>query len=108
MLILDVVCGTVTVPDTVARIVSMVIKAFYIGIPVLLIIWGMIDMGKAVICQKEDEIKKHQKMVFKRLISAVLVFFIAVAVVFVLKILADAGVPGTNGVSECIEKLIDY
>ncbi len=108
MFILDIMCGNVTIPDSVANIVSMVIKAFYIGIPILLIIWGMLDLGKAVVCQKEEEIKKHQKMFFKRLISAILVFFIAVAVAFVIKVLAGADVPGTQGISECIEQLVDY
>ncbi len=105
---LDITCGTFTIPETIAVIVSMLIKAFYIGVPILLIVWGMLDLGKATISQKEDEIKKHQKMFFKRLLSAVLVFFIAVAVEFVLGILAKADLPGMYGVSECVDKLIDY
>lgn len=105
---LDITCGTFTIPETIAVIVSMLIKAFYIGVPILLIVWGMLDLGKATISQKEDEIKKHQKMFFKRLLSAILVFFIAVAVEFVLGILAKADLPGMYGVSECVDKLIDY
>lgn len=105
---LNVACGGVTIPDSIAMIVSTVIKAFYIGIPIILIVWGMLDLGKSVISQKEDEIKKHQKMFFKRLVSAILVYFVAMAVVFVIGVLAKAEVPGMYGVDECINKLIDY
>ena len=108
MFILDIMCGTVTIPDSVASIISMVIKAFYIGIPILLIIWGMLDLGRAVVCQKEEDIKKHQKMFVKRLVSAVIVFFIAVLVEFVIRILSSADIPGMYGVAECINRLIDY
>ena len=109
MFILDISCGDgVSIPQQLAHIVAMIINFIYIGVPILLIVWGMLDLGKATISQKEDEIKKHQKMFFKRLLSAVLVFFIAVAVEFVLGILAKADLPGMYGVSECVDKLIDY
>lgn len=38
-----------------------VVNAVMIGIPILLIIFGMIDLGKAVIASKEDEIKKSNE-----------------------------------------------
>ena len=54
-----------------------------IAIPVILIVFGMLDMGKAVMEQKEDKIKEAQKLFVKRIISAVLVFL----VVFLVKII---------------------
>ena len=36
-----------------------------IFIPIALIIWGTIDLGKAVIASKEDEIKKNQQNISK-------------------------------------------
>lgn len=57
-------------------VVSTIIFIIKIIIPILLIIFGMIDFMKAVMAQKEDEIKKGQQTFIKRLIAAVIVFFI--------------------------------
>lgn len=108
MMTLDIVCNSVTIPEGVATIVSMIIKFFYIGIPILLIILGMFDFGKAVMCQKEEDIKKHQKMFVKRLASAIIVFFVAMIVEFGLNVMAKANVPGTAGVAKCINEIIEY
>ena len=40
------------------QIVGYVLLIFKIVIPILLIIFGILDLGKAVIASKEDEIKK--------------------------------------------------
>ena len=39
-----------------------VIPIIQIGIPIVLIIYGMIDLGKAVVAGKDDEIKKNQAL----------------------------------------------
>lgn len=56
--------------------VGYVLMVFKIVIPILLIIFGMIDLGKAVIASKDDEIKKATKSLAMRAISAVVIFFI--------------------------------
>lgn len=53
-------------------------------IPIGLIILGTIDLGKAVIASKEDEIKKNQQVLLKRAIAAILVFLVATIVTFVM------------------------
>lgn len=70
------------------------IPIFQLGIPLLLIVFGMIDLGKAVIASKEDEIKKAQGMLVKRAIYAVAVFFVVVIVTVVFSIVAGAGEQG--------------
>ena len=40
-----------------------IIPLIQIGIPIILIILGMLDLGKAVVASKEDEIKNAQKNV---------------------------------------------
>ncbi len=57
-------------------IVSMGILVIKIVVPILLVIFGMLDLGKAVMAQKEDEIKKGQQTLVKRVIAAVIVFFV--------------------------------
>lgn len=66
-------------------IVSTIILIIKIAVPILLIIFGMLDLGKAVIASKEDEIKKGQQIFIKRAISAVVVFFVIQIVQIILK-----------------------
>lgn len=68
-----------------------VIPLIQIGIPILLIIFGMIDLGKAVIASKEDEIKNAQKMLIKRAIYAVAIFFVVLIVQVVFGLLTTTG-----------------
>lgn len=67
------------------------IPLLQIGIPILLIVFGMLDLGKAVIASKEDEIKKAQGILIKRIIYAVAVFFVVTIVVLVFNLLVTSG-----------------
>lgn len=58
------------------QVVGYILTIFKIIIPCLLIIYGMFDLGKAVISNKEDEIKKSTKTLLRRAIAAVIIFFI--------------------------------
>ena len=80
--------GMLTMDRMVPDIIHLVVNLVKIGIPVLLIIFGMLDLGKAVMAQKEDEIKKAQQMFVKRLLSAALVFFVVVIVQVVFNLVA--------------------
>lgn len=57
--------------------------------PILLILWGSIDLIKAVVAGKEDDIKKNQKTLTKRLISAVIIFVIPVGVSLLLGLIGS-------------------
>jgi len=52
-------------------------------IPIALIAFGLIDLGKAVIAGKEDEMKKAQGTFIKRCVYALVVFLIFVIIEFV-------------------------
>ena len=71
------------------------------AIPIALILFGMIDLGKAVIAGKEDEMKKAQGTLIKRFIYAVLIFFVFTLVTFVMGIVADTGVGDTDSWIDC-------
>lgn len=60
--------------------VGYILLVFKIVIPILLIIFGMIDLGKAVIASKDDEIKKATKSLLTRAVSAIVIFFIPTVV----------------------------
>ena len=86
----EISCGgnLITMDRIIPDMTSLVVTLIKIGIPVLLIIFGMLDLGKAVMAQKEDEIKKSQKMFFKCILSAALVFFVVVIVQLVFNLVA--------------------
>ena len=65
------------------------IPIIQIGIPIILIILGMIDLGKAVIASKEDEIKSAQKLLIKRIIYAVAIFLVVSIVTLVFSVVAN-------------------
>lgn len=65
-----------------------VIPLIQIGIPIILIVLGMLDLGKAVMASKEDEIKNAQKMLLKRCIYAVAIFFVVLIVQLVFGLLS--------------------
>ena len=58
------------------QIIGWVLWVFKIVIPIIIIIFGMIDLGKAVVASKDDEIKKSVKSLVMRAISGIVIFFI--------------------------------
>ncbi len=70
------ICGGFEVPDTLFNAVATIIRLIKIVVPILLIIWGMIDFAKSVIAKKEEDIKNYRKAFVSRLISALLVFLV--------------------------------
>ena len=53
-----------------------ILTFFKIAIPLLIIGLGMFDFGKAVIAEKEDEIKKQTKRLIYRVIAGIVIFLI--------------------------------
>jgi len=78
------------------QVISTVITVIQIAVPILLIVFGMIDMGKAVMAQKEDDIKKGQQTLIKRVIAAVIVFFVITIVSMLISFLAGDDANITN------------
>ena len=88
----------------VIRLVKSVITLIQWGVPFMLILFGMIDLGKAVMSSKEDEMKKAQGTLIKRVIYAVAVFLVVTLVMFVMNLVSDAevkGDPDTNSWQAC-------
>ena len=78
-----------------------IIPIIQIGIPIILIIIGMIDLGKAVVASKEDEIKSAQKLLVKRAIYAVAIFFVVLMVTAVFNLVGTSSGEDTAGWSKC-------
>lgn len=62
-----------------------------IGIPIILIVMGSIDLGKSVLSSDEKAIKASQSTLIKRCIAAVLVFFVTTIVTLLMDLLSTAG-----------------
>ena len=84
-------------------LVHTIIVIIKIAVPVLLIIFGMIDLGKAVVAAKEDEIKKGQQTFIKRAITAVIVFFVIQIVQLVVGFVSG----GDSDVANCFNCFVN-
>ena len=105
-MILDVnnVCGAID--NNLADLIHTIIIIIKFAIPILLIIFGMLDFAKGVIAKKEDEIKSGQNMFIKRLISAALVFFVVTIVQLVIN-LADDETNEDNNTWKCANRIMN-
>lgn len=84
------------------QIVGYALLVFKIVIPILLIIFGMIDLGKAVIASKDDEIKKATKGLAMRAIAAVVVFLIPTIVGMLFTMISGfSGEKGADDFNVC-------
>ena len=90
------VLPNVSIDAKIPNTIHIIILVIQIVVPVILVIFGMLDLLKAVMGRKEDEIKKGQQTLIKRLIAAALVFFVIVIVKLVISLVADNG-----GIMEC-------
>ena len=83
------------------RVVVQLIKIFMIVIPIALIIYGTIDLGKAVIASDEKEVKAAQSRLIKRFIYAALIFFVPMLVGVVMNIISVGGEGDTASWENC-------
>lgn len=86
--------------EPVWDVVGTVINIIWIGVPILLIVLGSIDLGKAVISSKEDDVKKAKKALINRFIYAALVFCVVWIVGIVMNLISGIGVTGNDNVTD--------
>lgn len=58
-------------------------------IPIILIVFGCIDLGKAVIASKDDEIKKSTKKLVLRAIAGIIIFFVPTLLNFIVELVGE-------------------
>ena len=81
-----------------------VLPIIQIGIPIILIVMGTIDLGKAVLSSDDKEIKASTTRLLKRAIAAVAVFFVATIVTLVMGLFGRSRndkIEGTKGWADC-------
>lgn len=103
----SVSCGGIIdgMSSQLPSLVSLVITILKFGVLIVLVIVGMIDLFKAVMAQKEDEIKKAEQTFIKRLIAGILVFFVVAIVQFVFKV--ATGEDEDSGIWDCFNCFVN-
>ena len=92
------VCGGLL---PLVKVIVGVIIIFQIVIPIGLIIYGTIDLGKAVIASDEKEIKAAQSRLIKRFIYAAAVFFVPLLVTVVMNVVATGAEGDATSWANC-------
>ena len=85
-------CGDL---EPVITLAKNIVRLLQFGIPIVLVLFGMLDLGKAVVAGKEDEMKKFQGALIKRVIYAVAVFLVVTIVSFAM------GLVGSTAWKDC-------
>ena len=67
-----------------------IMPIIWIGIPIILIVMGTIDLGKAVISSDDKEIKASTGRLVKRIVYAIVIFFMVTIVSLVMSIITKA------------------
>lgn len=92
MFILEsITCGGIVIDRMLPSFITLLVTLIKIGVPVILIIFGMMDLGRAVMAQKEDEIKKGQQTFIKRAVAAIMVFLVVSIVQLIFGLLVSSG-----------------
>lgn len=72
--------------ENIIILVGKIVSIFQIVIPILLVVLGLVSLGKAVVASKEDEVKKATSGLVKKIILAVAIFFIVTLVKMIVSL----------------------
>ena len=107
-------CGNVKgIPIGVAILSRNVVKTIKFLVPVILIVLGIVDMLRATTANDEKVMKEATGKFIRRIIAAVLVFFVISLLTFIINLIAKAARESrnsdelsTSSISECISCFI--
>lgn len=92
----DFICNDIGVKKAM-RILGYVIEVCKWIAPLLIIIFGMIDYGKAVVSNDEQALKKATGALVRRFIAGVSIFLVPTLIVAILNITIDTDINGKEG-----------
>lgn len=97
-----ITCGKVEFAASIADIFYYILLIIQIAVPITIVLFGMMDLVKALVSGKEDDAKKSQGVFFKRLVIGASIFL----VIFVVKI-AMQFVSPDQSVMNCINCFVN-
>lgn len=74
--------------SSIWQFIGYILMIFKIVIPLLLLILGMFDLGKAVVASDDKAISKATTALVKRAAAAIIIFFIPTIISFIFTIVA--------------------
>lgn len=106
-----VYCGDAKdIPVQAPALISFAVNLLKIATPIILIFVGVVSLLKAIASSNEDEMKKVQKSLIRKIIMAAMVFFVITIVQFVIGKVADNEVSSsvndkveTANLSDCLD-----
>lgn len=91
--------------EPIVRIIKNgVLKYVCILIPIFLMLYGILDLGKAVIASDEKEVKSAQSRLIKRIIYAIVIFLVPSIISLIMNVVALGADPtevSTTSWSSC-------
>lgn len=85
----------------IVKVLRSVLNLVMIIIPVALILFGTIDLGKAVIASDEKEVKSAQSRLIKRIVYAAVIFFVPMLITLVMNLVSTGGEGDTSSWKTC-------
>ena len=79
-LLLGAISNFCTNTHQILSLVGWILVVFKIAIPLIIIVIGLIDLGKAAVSSKPEEIKKSVGSLVWRLIGGIAIFFVPMIV----------------------------
>ncbi len=96
------------IPSAIGNIVHLGFIIIQVVVPILLIVWGMLDFAKGVMASDEDKIKAGQKKFIQRLIAAVICFLVVTIVQLVINVVGSVTSDNNTGSAwNCAKCLIN-
>ena len=88
---------------TIWQFIGWVLFVFKIVVPLLLILFGMIDLGKAVVASDKDAIKNSTTSLIKRAIAAIVIFFLPTIISAIFGIVSGFSGSVKDEYNECAQ-----
>ncbi len=85
----------------VLQFVGWILTVFKISIPLVIIAYGMFDLGKAVVAEKDDEIKNATKRLMMRALAGVAIFFVPTIVLWIFGTINDYKAARSGSFDQC-------
>lgn len=92
---------------SVWQFVGQIIFILKILIPIIIIVFGMIDLGRAVMDSDDKIISKALKLLFKRVVIGICIFFVPILVKVVFGMIVSFSEEMKNDAWNCITCLTD-